>query len=425
MARIGYRLRGKSELKTIHMVLYYGDFEYTQSTKQRVKLEDWNDSKNEVRKRSHLQFDEMNRFLRRKEKELLDAYEHLLRSDQTIDNITLRKYLKGENEPKRIVPNDLVSFIDFWLLDADKRFVSKGNGRTEPIAESTIKQYRNTQNKLREFDSYKGSPTLFQDLDDQYHKSFMAWFVNLRGYGTSTASTRIKNIKTLAREAENLGLQVNKLVFTRRFPKPSYKTTHTYLNEDEIRSIYELDLSSNKRLDNARDIFIIGLWTGFRISDLKRLKSENIDLKTKVIAIEQFKTKELVSVPVIQEVQQTLLKHGGNLPTFISDQKYNDYIKEVCRLAGIIQPTKGSKKIETKGEWRLKEGIFPKWELISSHTARRSFATNMYQKGVSSNTLMRITGHKTEAAFLKYLKSTPKDHLDEFRRVLESNQISK
>lgn len=100
-----------------------------------------------------------------------------------------------------------------------------------------------------------------------------------------------------------------------------------------------------------------------------------------------------------------LAKRNGQFPRKISDVKYNDYIKEVCKRAGLTQKVEGSKKIETSPEskqYRKEEGIYPKWELVSSHIGRRSFATNFYGT-IPATFLIYITGNLTGKMFLEYI----------------------
>ena len=106
-------------------------------------------------------------------------------------------------------------------------------------------------------------------------------------------------------------------------------------------------------------------------------------------------------------------KRGGEFPRAISDQKFNNYIKIVCELAKITSEVEGAKmilkKVDGKKIYRKAFGEYPKYELVSSHICRRSFATNHYGK-LDTLTIMKITGHKTESQFLEYLKITPSEH---------------
>ncbi|RPG55231.1 MAG: hypothetical protein CBC56_005720 [Flavobacteriales bacterium TMED96] len=108
-----------------------------------------------------------------------------------------------------------------------------------------------------------------------------------------------------------------------------------------------------------------------------------------------------------------LNKRNGSFPKKISDQKYNDYIKEVCQLAGITEVIHGGKSVNVgtieKKSYRKKKGMYPKYELVTSHIGRRSFATNYYGK-IPTPLLMSATGHSSEKQFLEYIKRDPIDN---------------
>jgi len=134
------------------------------------------------------------------------------------------------------------------------------------------------------------------------------------------------------------------------------------------------------------------------VSDLLRLNQQHI--KGDLIHITTVKTGNKVVIPIHPKAKAILGKYGGTLPSGISDQKYNAYIKEVAQLAGLDEPINQKK---SKGGKDYTE-TSPKYQLIASHTARRSFATNAYKAEVKPMELMMITGHTTEKKFLKYIR---------------------
>jgi integrase len=140
------------------------------------------------------------------------------------------------------------------------------------------------------------------------------------------------------------------------------------------------------------------------LSDFTAIRPEYV--KDGLIRMEQFKTMGKVVIPCHPVVQAMLDKYKGQLPSAISNQKMNDYLKELCQLAGI---TSRQGKGITKGGVRVVR-LVEKWQLVSTHTARRSFSTNMYLLGVPAITIMRITGHKTEKAFMRYIKVDEEQH---------------
>ena len=189
-----------------------------------------------------------------------------------------------------------------------------------------------------------------------------------------------------------------------------------YLTDTEINKIYNFDFSYSQRLQNAKDLFIIGLRTGLRISDFMYIKE--INLKQGFIHIETKKTGQKVIIPLHQQIKEIYNRRGG-LPYAISHQKFNLYIKEICKLVGIDELTEGAiMNTQTK---RKEQGIYPKYKLVSSHTCRRSFASNLYGK-LPNRVIMDITGHKTETQFLKYIKITKEENAETLRKFWANEQ---
>ena len=120
-----------------------------------------------------------------------------------------------------------------------------------------------------------------------------------------------------------------------------------------------------------------------------------------------------MTIPIHAKVQKLLDKNKGEFPNRISDQRYNDYIKEVCKIAGIDEEIQGKKQLNISKENETKkirrvEGVYPKYELVTSHIGRRSFATNYYGD-IPTSYLIYVTGHSSEVLFLNYIGKSNKD----------------
>jgi len=152
-----------------------------------------------------------------------------------------------------------------------------------------------------------------------------------------------------------------------------------------------------------------------------RYEKNKVGVLKPFIEFTQVKTDKIMTVALHPKVIAILEKRVGNFPKVISDPKYNLYIKKVCRIAEITEKIRGSKlkdinkdedekknKKEDVKQYRKESGMFPKWELITSHIGRRSFATNYYGT-IPTTYLMNVTGHSTEAMFLKYIGKSNKD----------------
>lgn len=184
-----------------------------------------------------------------------------------------------------------------------------------------------------------------------------------------------------------------------------------YLNETELQQLKDTDLSKIPYLDRVRDWFLLLAWTGSRFSDLGKLA--RTDIKDGFITFRQQKTNNRVVIPLHPVVIDVLEKYDYNMPAEISNQRFNEYIKEACKIAGInsietITRTVGGKLVTEK---------FEKWQQVSSHTGRRSFCTNMYKKGLPALMIMSISGHSTEKSFLKYIKVKQGEHAEMMKKA--------
>lgn len=257
--------------------------------------------------------------------------------------------------------------------------------------------YYNVLDLLREF-----NPALnWEDLDLDFYDSFTHFLVK-KDLAKNTIADKIKVLKVFCNAAFNREVHTNAKY--KLFKKVKEDSLAVYLNDTELDKIAKCNLCNHPHLETVRDLFLIGCWTGCRFSDIHKVTSVNIHKD--FIYIEQQKTEQRVIVPLHPVVKSILEKYKGTPPEPISNQKFNKHIKKVV-LASLIRQnittgiTRGGKRINTTQ---------PKYELISSHTARRSFATNLYKSGFPAISIMAITGHQTQEAFLRYIKVTEEEH---------------
>ena len=193
-----------------------------------------------------------------------------------------------------------------------------------------------------------------------------------------------------------------------QFRKPYEGTDAIYLSQSEVDTLWGLDLSKRPRYQKARDLFILGCYTAARFSDYSRITAENIQNGN--IVFVQKKTGGRVVVPLSPRAREVLERYGWTAP-YVGYNQFCKDIKEVCRLAGITEAVKVTR---SRGAGRVEE-VHPKYELVSSHTARRTGATLLAQTGISLKSLMLITGHKTLTSLEKYLRLTGEENANALR----------
>jgi integrase len=265
----------------------------------------------------------------------------------------------------------------------DGRILTKKNKtRYKPSFTKTVDLLINT---LRRFD-----PSLSDDnITIDTYQRFIVW-CHQENFSTNYIGTLIKNWKILG---QHLG--GNKIYDHPDFKKISEQTDDIYLDKKEIEAIINVAVPDTCQL--ARDWFVIGWCTGLRVSDLVRLKAVN--LSGKMITISNEKTGEKVIIPVHPYVENILKRYKG-FPPQITDVELNREIKKVARLAKInnrvlYSVTKGGKR---------EDHYMEKWEMVSSHTARRSFITNNRKSGTYDSVIMNLAGIKSPATLKRYDK---------------------
>ncbi len=312
------------------------------------------------------------------------------------------------NFPKKYKekPKTLFSFIQHFIDTAPNRINQRTN---KPVSYKMIREYHATFGYLKEYAKQKGEID-FKDIDLEFYEDFKT-FLEKTGLALNTVGKKITVLKIFLNEATARGINNNLKYQSSRFRALTEESESIYLSIEELEKIQILDLTDKPRLEKVRDLFLVGCWTGLRFSDWHKVTPENI--KNDFITLKQQKTGQGVVIPVHPIVNTILNKYNGELPKPITNQKFNEYLKEVARLADLKE---GITKHITKGG--KQETIFKnKWELVTTHTARRSFATNAYKQGIPSITIMKITGHRTETAFLKYIKVTPQEHAEIMRDI--------
>ena len=268
---------------------------------------------------------------------------------------------------------------------------------------STIKNYKGFVVQFDEYCKARRKQFDFADIDLKFYDDFVAWFT-AKNYSVNTIGRHVKELKIIMRAAREEGLHDNGAIESRKFRVLTAEVENIYLTESEIRAIAALDLSKNRHKDVARDIFLVGCYTAQRFSDYSTINEGNIrtlENGQQVIDLKQQKTGNHVIIPVRPELQAILEKYDNRLPRTY-EQKVNHLIKEIAREAGITEKVEVSYVENGEKKSRLVE----KCDLVKTHTARRSGATNMYLAGIPTIAIMKVTGHKTEREFMKYIKIT-------------------
>lgn len=369
-------------------------------TDLKIEPKDWNPKTGEARK-TYTGYSDFNELLGLRRTELKSLHEKLkLEEDFSIDNLRKRFYeIIGKIEKEE---TDTLTFET--LADFANHYI-----KTAETAKSknTILHNKQTLRILREFEVKKKRKYTFDRINLDFYHDFTDYLKQDKKFGVNTVGKHIANIKTFLGEATERGVNTKLDYKSKRFKVITETVDSIYLTEDEILKIYNHDFSKNKRLERTRDLFIIGCYTGLRFSDFSQLTTDNI--KGELITVKTQKTGEKVVIPLHWTVKNILAKYSETakgLPRDLSNQRMNDYLKEIGREVEINEQIH---RIHTKDGLKVTTNV-SKWELITTHTARRSFATNLYLTNFPPISIMKITGHRTEKSFMKYIKISQEEN---------------
>ena len=406
MATVRFYIRDKKINKPQSIYLVYNlssNDKFVYPTNFKILPKYWNTNKYRVKNIAEITNKELiNNFLN----DLQNATDNFilqLKADrQTITKAKLRAFADkyfNKNENQNFT---FLSFIKYFIKERKTHINPKINKIVSP---RTIQTYEIALKHLQDYEKTAKTTLDFKNIDLDFYLDFVN-FLQKKKLSTNTIGKQIKTLKVFLNEATARKINTNEAYKSTRFKTITEESDQIYLTEIELKKLAKLDLSNNTKLDKIRDVFLIACWTGgVRYSDYKQINRQNI--KDGLLHIKQQKTGSKIAIPLHPDIEKIIIdKYNFDLPKIITNQKFNKYLKELGNLAEINTPT--TKEI-TKAGLKISKTL-PKYKFISTHTARRSFATNLYNQGIATVTIMAITGHKTEKSFLKYIKVTPTEH---------------
>jgi len=280
--------------------------------------------------------------------------------------------------------------------------VNKQTRRT--LCKGTVYNHKNALQRLQQFCKEKHKKIVWELFNRRFEESFIGW-MNDKGYSANTIASQFSIIKVWLSDAELEGLMTDK--YFHKYPTKTYDVDNIYLTEEEIQRIYDIDFSSEEvknqvdlksNIEQTRDLFIVACWTALRYGDWHDLSKSQITNDR--INTTTHKTMKDVTIPIHPMVREIIKKYDGKLPKSVDKSKTIIQIQKCGELAHIDEPVKlhrirGGKEVMLEA---------PKYKFITNHTARRSFCTNMFLRKIQTRAIMAISGHTTEANFLKYIK---------------------
>ena len=345
----------------------------------------------------------------------------------------LRQIKEQEEEARKA---DVILFLENFLEGIKHGRIKNG---AENYTLNTCKVWSNFLGILKRF--IQISPFTWKDINKALADRFVS-FMEKNGYMVTSINKYIICFKAMIQNAMDQELH-NNLIALRAFSKKKIQETdkakEIYLTKAELQALYEMPLEGLK--DKVRDVFLVGCYTCQRFSDYARLEKENFTKTakgTKVVRIVQEKTGNDVVIPILNDnLLHIAEKYGYDIPK-VNDVILNRYIKQILKELSSTVPSLARKErtlLTMKEREKEKQGLVsferdnkenvikPRYELVSSHTARRSGITNLYLSGnFDTYQMMSISGHRDEKTFYEYIKLSSDEVADSIAKKMDERK---
>ena len=434
--RIKFNLKEPQKEESLLMLLCrWNNQQVKLSTKQRVVVSTWDNKKQQCitspemfSPRVNRQSKKINVYLGQLSARLNQFYDENYSSSLSLNQAKsaiqklIEEILVIDKEKEKRIKMTPIQFFEEYV---EKKRIDPHTGRY--IGERTKIHQRTVIHRLQAFLEYNKLPDDFSVFTSKkFDRQFTEWCYSVKKYKQNTIYATYGVLKPFLNAAKEEGFDVGE--YYKNLKGKSVDVDTIYLTEEEISRLYKLDIKrlikegeidAKSMIETTRDLFIIACWTGLRRSDIDRLDKASFNTENKTITITAEKTKRQVVIPMHPMVVALYKKYNGKFPHLCDKAKANNHLRECARHAGIDDEVR---MVENRAG-KVTTLIYKKYQLVGMHTGRRSFATNMYKRRFPTIAIMRLTGHTTEANFLKYIKVIPEENAammaEEFFKALK------
>ena len=394
----------------VSIVYRYDSQRFVYSTGQSIEPFQWDsinqraytNQKSRTERSNH---ESINAHLDRHRAALIRVMASLRLAGAALDNTTIRQHLDRElnKAPRRVAKMaPAEQFTDYVTrFVAEAKTGDRLNAKNGRFSDGTLTNFLKVRNILLDYQTKTRQRLTNEAYTMAFYDAFKKYLIT-KGHALNYVGAVLNAVKMLLKYAHRDGLTVATDFQQKAFRKIEEQVDTIYLTDEELNDLVTLNLSKDPRLDRVRDLFLIGCYTGLRFSDYTQLRPTNITYGGTILSVTTQKTRSRGAIPLNANVLAILAKYDGVPPPAMSNQKFNAYLKELAQRAGF---TTDVERTRTQGGQKSTLTA-SKWEFITSHTARRSFATNAFLAGVPTVSIMKITGHVSETQFMKYIKIT-------------------
>ena len=376
----------KSEKKTsIVLIFRYSNQTVKIYTKQSIEPIFWDKSKQRVKQSLKVNSAKINSLLNEMDSKIVKLYDKVLEDyernpePKEFKNLFELEYFQNKPQFSKRKVKLLMEVFDEY----GQRMISENKP-------SSADKYRQAKQNLLDFSKDTSYNVQFETMTNEFRNDFIHYLRHNKKYAETTIHRKLKFIKTIVHYALDCGYITGLRINLRKFGVADVIPDKIALTQTELKEIENLDLTKNPRLDKIRDRFLIGCYTGLRFSDFIRLNKNHI-VDDAYIQLKQEKTKDFNTQPFWDEVRKIFEKYDYELPKPISESNFNLYLKEICELCDSL---KKEQEITEYEMGKAKSIYKPRFELVTSHTARRTFVTLKAEQGMALEDIAIATGHK-------------------------------
>ncbi len=401
------------EITSIYFTLCWDNNRLIIPAKESIHYSDWNNTKFEPKAgaKNALLYSR----LLNKEQKFRNLFDEL--EKEFGDNITremVKRALGKRNKPK-VEPEkkNKILIKDFFqqMID-DTKAGNRRSNKKLVIKRNSIKPYESTLKSYQKFEDYMRKKYFVTEISQQLVDDYEDYMCNIQVLALNTKSTYLKKFMLMVGYAQEKKLIGKDVDINVRGMIGSENSDSIYLTDSEIEDLMNNNEFSNPTYELVRDLFVSACKTGLRYSDFSKLTLEQI--RNGNIYVLQTKTNAKVTIPIHPIAQRIFTKYSNGFPSCPQNQPFNDYLKEIGKNIPSLKE-EFVKKITKGGKVKIEK--FEKWQLLQSHTARRTYCTLEHMKGTPIFTIMAISGHKDVKTFKNYVKSSGEENADIMRKA--------
>ena len=369
--------------------------------------------------------------VQKKQVQIQDAMNKLaiLRPGFTVKD--LRAYLKGELDPTTNVKESFLTWVTDHVENFDKRAL---RGQTRTGSEATKKKYRTHLEMLLNFSEETGEALTWENMDAEFVKRMKEWRTSKpanffrKGYKDDTAvaigTVRrwVKTVRSWITQARALGVHPFDHHLHPEWKVSEGDVLRFALTSQQLRDFFEWEVPADTNgggertgIKKVRDLFVLQCSTGVRVGDLEQIIEQyNADPSREQFQVFMQKTQRTVKIPVLPMVHEVAARYDGNIPYPNALSRHNKQLKKAAKMCGLFDKDLHKTVLDTEG--KLQVVVVKQYDELTSHAARRTFATiAVVEKGISEGMVMAITGHTSAKEFRKYSVIDPGANAEMFR----------